>query len=149
MDQTTRDGDRTKGMATSSMSPDQPHHDTASQPLGAGGAIGAATEIARNVGEQARSAAATTTATAQDLARRAREQAAPAANAIYEQGARAGEYVTRNVHEYPATALLIAGAIGYGLAYLIHSGGWSSLGWSSSERHGRDDGGHGGRRHGG
>ena len=24
-------------------------------------------------------------------------------------GARAGEYVTRNVHEYPATALLIAG----------------------------------------
>ena len=61
--------------------------------------------------------------TAQDLANRAREQAAPAAQAVYDQGARAGEYVTRNVHQYPTTALLIAAAVGYGLAYLIHGGG--------------------------
>jgi hypothetical protein len=44
---------------------------------------------------------------------------------MYDQGARAGQYVTRNVHEYPATALLIAAAVGYGLAYLLHGGGSS------------------------
>ena len=34
-------------------------------------------------------------------------------DALYQQGARAGKYLTRNVHEYPFEALLIAGAIGY------------------------------------
>jgi hypothetical protein len=41
---------------------------------------------------------------------------------VYDQGSRAGEYMTRNVHQYPATALLIAAAVGYGAAYLIHGG---------------------------
>lgn len=79
-------------------------------------------EMARNVGEQAWSAASSPVATAQDLARRAREQ-------TYEQGARAGEYLTRNVNEYPLTALLVAGAIGYGMGYLFHSS-WQTQGWS-------------------
>jgi hypothetical protein len=39
---------------------------------------------------------------------------------VYEQGRRAGEYLTRNVNEYPLAAVLIAGAIGYGIGYLIH-----------------------------
>jgi len=51
---------------------------------------------------------------AQMLARDAREQAA-----------QAGEYATRNVQEYPFTALLVAGLIGYGIAFLIHTS-WSS-----------------------
>ncbi len=79
--------------------------------------------MANRAAEQARSAMAQAGETAQDLANRAREQAAPAAQAVYDQGARAGEYVTRNVHQYPTTALLIAAAVGYGLAYLIHGGG--------------------------
>ena len=79
--------------------------------------------MADRAAEQARSAMAQAGETAQDLANRAREQAAPAAQAVYDQGARAGEYVTRNVHQYPTTALLIAAAVGYGLAYLIHGGG--------------------------
>ena len=79
--------------------------------------------MANRAAEQARSAMAKAGETAQDLANRAREQAAPAAQAVYDQGARAGEYVTRNVHQYPTTALLIAAAVGYGLAYLIHGGG--------------------------
>jgi ElaB/YqjD/DUF883 family membrane-anchored ribosome-binding protein len=78
-------------------------------------------EQTRNVGEQARNMASTATATAQDLARRAREQTSAATDTLYQQSTQAGEYLTRNVHEYPLTALLIAGAVGYGLGYLIHS----------------------------
>ena len=79
--------------------------------------------MARDVGEQARAAAAD----AQDLARRARDQATAASDALYQQGMRAGEYLTENVNEYPLTALLIAGAIGYGIAFLIH-GRWQTQG---------------------
>ena len=91
----------------------------------ASGATETARDMANRAAEQARSAMAQAGETAQDLANRAREQAAPAAQAVYDQGARAGEYVTRNVHQYPTTALLIAAAVGYGLAYLIHGGGES------------------------
>ena len=91
----------------------------------ASGATETARDMANRAAEQARSAMAKAGETAQDLANRAREQAAPAAQAVYDQGARAGEYVTRNVHQYPTTALLIAAAVGYGLAYLIHGGGGS------------------------
>ena len=87
----------------------------------AGEAMEQAKTIARTVGEQARAAAVDTGATAQDLARRAREQAAAASDTLYRQGARAGEYLTHNVNEYPLEALLIAAAIGYGIAHLIHS----------------------------
>ena len=76
---------------------------------------------ASNLGEQARSAMGEAGATAQELAQRVREQASMATDALYQQGTRAGEYLSRNVNEYPLAALLIAGAIGYGLAYLIHT----------------------------
>src|SRR5437868_2780147 len=55
------------------------------------------------------------------MARNLGEQASAATGALYQQGARAGDYVSRNVNEYPLPALLVAGAIGYGLAYLIHT----------------------------
>ena len=95
-----------------------------------GGTMEQAKSMARNVGEQARTMANSATSTAQDLARRAREQTSAATDTLYEQGAQAGQYLTRNVNEYPLTALLVAGAIGYGLGYLIHSG-WTSETWSS------------------
>jgi hypothetical protein len=50
----------------------------------------------------------------QMLAREAREQAA-----------QAGEYVARNVHEYPFPALIVAGLIGYGIGFLLHTS-WTS-----------------------
>ncbi len=78
--------------------------------------------MGRAVGDQVRSAASDAGATAQDLARRAREQAAVAGDVFYQQGARAGKYLTQNVNEYPLTALFIAAAIGYGVAYLMHGG---------------------------
>jgi len=87
----------------------------------AGEAVEQAKTMARNIGDQALAAVADPGATAQDLARRAREQATVAGDVLYRQGQRAGEYLTQNVNEYPLTALLIAGMVGYGLAYLIHS----------------------------
>src|ERR1043166_1039372 len=85
-------------------------------------AIDHAKTMARNIGEQARAVAADPNATAQELARQAREQA-PAA----------GEYLTQNVNEYPLTALLIAGMIGYGLAFLVHTS-WQGQGFWGNDR---------------
>lgn len=56
----------------------------------------------------------------QGAARGVGNQASQAASTVYEQGARAGGSVSRYAAEQPLTALLIAGAIGYGLAYLVH-----------------------------
>ena len=44
-----------------------------------------------------------------------------------EQALQAGDYLARNVQEYPFGALLIAGLVGYGSGYLIH--GASSQEW--------------------
>jgi len=63
------------------------------------------------------------------MARNLGEQASAATGALYQQGTRAGEYVSRNVNEYPLPALLVAGAIGYGLAYLINTQ-WRNWDWA-------------------
>jgi len=65
---------------------------------------------------------------AASMARNLGEQASAATGALYQQGTRAGDYVTRNLNEYPLPALLVAGAIGYGLAYLIHTQ-WHNWQW--------------------
>ena len=98
----------------------------------AGGSMEQARSVARNVGEQAWSAATSAGTAAQDLARRARDMSG--ADTLYQQGARAGEYLTRNVNEYPLAALLVAGAVGYGLAYLVHTQ-WQGTGsWNDGRR---------------
>jgi hypothetical protein len=135
--------------ATASAGP--PAHESAHDPARqdshrggeqAGSAMAKAGETAQDLASRAREqvgpAIAKVTETAQDLAHRAREQAGPAAQAVYDQGARAGQYVTQNVHQYPTTALLLAAALGYGLAYLIHGGG-RSLRWGRHEFHPHHD----------
>jgi ElaB/YqjD/DUF883 family membrane-anchored ribosome-binding protein len=47
-------------------------------------------------------------------------QAKEVVSNLYEHGSQSGEYARKYVAEQPLTALLIAGAIGYGLAYLVH-----------------------------
>ena len=69
----------------------------------------ALTSMAEHLGEQA-----------QDVAGRVRDQAADTTKAVYEQGRRAGDYLSRNAESNPLTALLVAGAVGYALSYLIH-----------------------------
>ena len=131
--QQTRDMDKNKETARRGSEPMTSPDGGNQTGTAAEGTMEQANTMARNVGEQARSMASNAGATAQDLARRAREQT----DSLYEQGARAGEYLTRNVNEYPLTALLIAGAVGYGLGYLIHSS-WSTGNWSDDERSDRN-----------
>jgi len=56
----------------------------------------------------------------QGAVREAGNEAGQAATTLCQQGGRAGGYVSRYTADQPLTALLIAGALGYGLAYLIH-----------------------------
>ena len=93
-----------------------------------------AVDLANNL----KSTIATAADTISDVAGRAQTSAIEAGNAVhgaaveagkqvggaaaeaYRQSVRAGEYVSRNTVEQPLLALLIAGALGYGIAYMIH-----------------------------
>jgi ElaB/YqjD/DUF883 family membrane-anchored ribosome-binding protein len=75
---------------------------------------------ARQASEVGKQAMAQVGETIQGAAREAGNQATQAANSLYQQGSQASHYISRYAGEQPVTALLIAGAIGYGLAYLIH-----------------------------
>ena len=116
------------GQSSGAPSPDQDRADSGQSGDTIGATMEQARSMARNVGEQARSAVASAGTAAQDLAQRARDMSG--ADALYQQGARAGEYLTRNVNEYPLAALLVAGMVGYGLAYLVHTQ-WQGADWSS------------------
>jgi ElaB/YqjD/DUF883 family membrane-anchored ribosome-binding protein len=82
----------------------------------AAAAVDKTADLARKVSAPAAQAADTV----QGIARDVGNQVGQAASTVYEQGARAGSSVTRYTAEQPLAALVIAGAIGYGLAYLIH-----------------------------
>ena len=56
----------------------------------------------------------------QGAAHEAGNRAGQAAATLCQQGGRAGGYVSRYTADQPLTALLIARALGCGLAYLIH-----------------------------
>jgi ElaB/YqjD/DUF883 family membrane-anchored ribosome-binding protein len=97
-----------------------------------------ANETVQRVGAQVQPALDHGKAAVQDLANRASaagrqavdqageliEGVAPqvreAASNLYDQGSRSGERVRQYVAQEPLASMLIAGLIGYGLAYLIH-----------------------------
>jgi hypothetical protein len=83
---------------------------------GATAAVGTLSDLAG----RARSAAVEAVNTIQGAAIETGKHVRDAAAETYRQGARAGEYVNRNTAEQPMLALLIAGAIGYAIAYMIH-----------------------------
>ena len=78
----------------------------------AGAAIDKATDLARKASAPINQAADAIHGIAQDVGQ--------AASTVYQQGARASGSVSRYTSEQPLTALVIAGAIGYGRARLIH-----------------------------
>jgi ElaB/YqjD/DUF883 family membrane-anchored ribosome-binding protein len=86
----------------------------------AGAAIDKAAGLARDASSAGIQAVAQASDAIQGVAREVGNKVDQAATTAYQQGARAGGYVSRYAEEQPLTALLIAGAIGYGLAYLIH-----------------------------
>jgi ElaB/YqjD/DUF883 family membrane-anchored ribosome-binding protein len=81
---------------------------------------GAAMDKATDLAQRASAAGVQAVDAVQDAARDVANQASQTATAIYQQGARAGGSVGRYAAEQPLTALLVAAAIGYGIAYLIH-----------------------------
>ena len=99
----------------------------------------AANEAARRVGAEVQPALDQGKETVKDLASQASEagrqavdqagellqnvapqQAKEVASNLYERGSQSGDYARQFAAEQPVVALLIAAAIGYGLAYLIH-----------------------------
>ena len=86
----------------------------------AGAAIDKAAGLARDASSAGIQAVSQASDAIQDTAREVGSKVEQAATTAYQQGARAGGYVSRYAAEQPLAALLIAGAIGYGLAYLIH-----------------------------
>jgi len=81
---------------------------------------GAAMDKAADLAHKASNAGVQAVGAVQGVARDVANQASQAASAVYQQGARAGGLVSRYTAEQPLTALLVAAAIGYGIAYLIH-----------------------------
>jgi ElaB/YqjD/DUF883 family membrane-anchored ribosome-binding protein len=79
-----------------------------------------AAKLARQASDAGRQAMGQAGELVQGAAREAGNQATQAATNLYQQGSRAGDYISQYAAERPVTALLVAGAIGYGLAYLIH-----------------------------
>ena len=86
----------------------------------AGDAMGQTTDTARQASSAGVQAVTQASNAVPGAARQVSSQASHAATKVYEQGAWAGGYITRYTAEQPLTALLIAAAIGYGIAYLIH-----------------------------
>jgi ElaB/YqjD/DUF883 family membrane-anchored ribosome-binding protein len=83
---------------------------------GAAAAVDKTADLARKVSAPAVQAADAI----QGIARDVGNQVGQTASTVYEQGARAGGSVSRYTAEQPVTALVVAAAIGYGIAYLIH-----------------------------
>jgi ElaB/YqjD/DUF883 family membrane-anchored ribosome-binding protein len=81
---------------------------------------GVAIDKAADLAQKASNAGVQAVDAVQGAARDVANQASQAASAVYQQGARAGGTVSRYAAEQPLTALLVAAAIGYGVAYLIH-----------------------------
>jgi ElaB/YqjD/DUF883 family membrane-anchored ribosome-binding protein len=86
----------------------------------AGDAVERATAVARDVSAASTQAAAQAGEVIQGVAREVGNQASQAATALYQQGTNAGGYLSRYTAEQPLTALLLAAAFGYALAYIIH-----------------------------
>jgi hypothetical protein len=82
--------------------------------------IGSGIEAAKDLAGSAQTAATKASSAIRDAAITAGNQAGEAASTAYQQGSQAADYVSRNTAEQPFLALLIAGAVGYGIAYMIH-----------------------------
>jgi ElaB/YqjD/DUF883 family membrane-anchored ribosome-binding protein len=107
--------DRTPGAAT------QPTQVAPASGATPEGVVGQATEAVRTVAESASVLAQDTYARSARYVRDGLDRYPEAGRSISE-GAQA---VSRPVEQHPLTAILVAGAVGYLLAYLIHgSGSW-------------------------
>jgi ElaB/YqjD/DUF883 family membrane-anchored ribosome-binding protein len=86
----------------------------------ASGLIGDAAEVARDIAGRGRDAVQSAGERVQSVAGELATQAGVAAETLYGRSTEARDYVERAVAANPFPALLIAGAIGYGIACLAH-----------------------------
>ena len=77
-------------------------------------------ETVKDLASQASEAGRQAVDRAGELLQNVAPQAKEVASNLYERGSQSGEYARQVAAEQPVAALLIAAAIGYGLAYLIH-----------------------------
>ena len=77
-------------------------------------------ETVKDLASQASEAGGQAVDRAGELLQNVAPQAKEVASNLYERGSQSGEYARQFAAEQPVAALLIAAAIGYGLAYLIH-----------------------------
>ena len=82
--------------------------------------IAGAAEKAGDLAEKARTTAAEAANTVQGAAIAAGKTLSDAATEAHSQGVKAGEYLRHGTAEQPLRALLLAGAVGYAIAYLVH-----------------------------
>lgn len=83
------------------------------------GIVGTA-EKARDFAGMARTTAAEASNTIRDAAIEAGKKMSDVATETHKQGVKANEYLSQSTAEQPLLALLLAAAVGYGVAYLVH-----------------------------
>lgn len=77
------------------------------------------TEAYANTAGEIKSAAGRAGAAIQDTASKIGAETSELREQVYEQGARGGRYVSRNVEAQPLAALAIVGAVGFLLGFLV------------------------------
>jgi hypothetical protein len=82
--------------------------------------IAGAAEKAGNFAEKTRTVAAEAANTVHGATIEAGKTLSDAATEVHRQGVKAGEYLSQSTAEQPLLALLLAGAVGYAIAYLVH-----------------------------
>ena len=82
--------------------------------------IATTTETVTDLAGKGWAAAVDAGGTIQVAAAETARQIGDAAATTYQQGLRASRYVSQNTAEQPFLALLIAGAIGFGVAYMLY-----------------------------
>jgi hypothetical protein len=83
------------------------------------GIVGAV-EKAGDLAGKARTTAAEAGNTIQDAAIEVGRKVSDVAAETHKQGVKAGEYLSQSTAEQPLLALLLAAAVGYAIAYLVH-----------------------------
>ena len=83
--------------------------------------VKSAVDTASDLAGKAQTAAADAGNTIQGVASETVRQVRDAAAKTYDQGAQVADYLSRNTAEQPLLAILLAGVVGYAIAYMIHS----------------------------
>jgi hypothetical protein len=82
--------------------------------------VASAVKTVTDMAGKARTATTDAGSTIRDAAIDTGKRVGDAAAKTYHQAVQASEYVRKNTVDQPLLALLIAGAIGYGIAYMVH-----------------------------